>query len=240
MEAKRSVVEGAVRLLHALPDSTGQGQIARLVELTGLPRPTVYRLLAQLRENGLVTWHEGRWSLGTAILQLGQRVEPVPGLRAATALVIQRLRDQTGAAVSLVVANGPAFVALDMIPGREELPIPAHAGADMPIRTAAALTLHPLKDARERLRPFRGAVDQEHLLLGLTCYAAAVQMPGGRRVSLQIATPSSRPAERYAGAVHRAGADLQRAVNHAPGAQAQSADRTQAAVLAAVRSSLEA
>ena len=80
----------------------------------------------------------------------------------------------------------------------------------MPLDTAAALVLRPVAGARARLRPFRGAVDQEHVLPGLSCYAAGVFLRGGQRVSLQIATPASRPAERYAAAVHRAGADLQR------------------------------
>jgi IclR family acetate operon transcriptional repressor len=80
----------------------------------------------------------------------------------------------------------------------------------MPVDTAAGLVLRPVAAARARLRPFRGAVDHEHVLPGLSCYATAVLLPGGPRVSLQIATPASRPAERYAAAVHRAGTDLQR------------------------------
>ena len=210
MDERRSVLDGAARLLQALPDTTGERQIARLAELTALPRPTVHRLLAQLRENGLVEWRNGRWMLGTAVLQLAHRVEPFAGLRAASARVIQYLRDQTGAAVSLVVPNGKAFVALEMIPGRDDLPIEAHAGAVMPLDTAAALVLHPVAAARARLRPFRGAVDQEHVLPGLSCYAVGVLLHDGQRVGLQIATPASRPAERYAAAVHRAGTDLQR------------------------------
>jgi IclR family acetate operon transcriptional repressor len=211
----RSVVDGAVRVLRALPDTTGEHQIAHLAELTALPRPTVHRLLAQLLQNGLVEWHEGRWTLGSSMLQLAHRVEPVAGLRTASARVLQYLRDQTGAAVSLVIPSGSAFVALEMIPGREDLPIDAHAGADMPTSTAAALALRPAQDARDRLRPFHGAVDQEHLLPGLTCYAVAVSLPGGQRASLQIATSATRPAERFAAAVHHAGADLQRAVKSA-------------------------
>ncbi len=208
-------MDGAARVLRALPDTTAERQIAHLADLTGLPRPTVHRLLAQLRENGLVEWNEGRWRLGSSVLQLAHRVEPVTGLRSASGPVLQYLRDQTGAAVSLVVPSADAFVALEMIPGRDDLPIDAHSGADMPATTAAALALRPAPNARERLRPFRGAVDQEHVLPGLTCYAVAVSLPDGQRASLQIATSVTRPAERFAAAVHHAGADLQRALKTA-------------------------
>lgn len=169
------------------------------------------------------------------MLRLANRVEPLAGLRAEGAQVIQYLRDQTGAAVSLVVPTGHAFVALEMIPGRDDLPIDAHAGADMPATTAAALALRPAGRALRRTesartRPFRGAVDQEHVLPGLTCYAAAVLLPGGQRVSLQIATPASRPAERYAAAVHRAGIDLQAALKSADLSADLSAERTDSSV----------
>ena len=89
----RSVVDGAVRVLRALPESRGERQVAHLAELTGLPRPTVHRLLTQLRENDMVEWVDGRWRLAAAVLQLAHRVEPVPGLRAVGTRIIQNLRD---------------------------------------------------------------------------------------------------------------------------------------------------
>lgn len=204
----RSVVDGAFRVLRALPETGPDRQLARLASLTGLPRPTVHRLLGQLSAAGAAEWRDGRWTLSAGLLGLAHRVEPLPGLRESASVVIQSLREETGATISLVVPGGDAYVALEMVPGREELPIHAHAGAAMPADTAAGIVLGRTPGARRRR--FGAAVDDQHLYAGLTCYAVPVRLPGGRRAALQIATAADRPAERSAGPVHRAAAALER------------------------------
>ncbi|MFE0489254.1 helix-turn-helix domain-containing protein [Streptomyces griseoaurantiacus] len=202
-------MDGAFRVLRALPETGAEHQVARLAELTGLPRPTVYRLLGQLRGSGAVEWSGGHWSLSPSLLGLARRVEPLTGLRRTASKVIQRLREQTGAAVSLVVPWEEAYVALEMVPGREELPIDAHSGAPMPASTAARLVLAPAAAPAVRRRPFGAAADDQDVCEGLTCYAVPVGLPGGRRAALQIATAPHRPADRYAGHVHRAAVELE-------------------------------
>ncbi|MEV6636372.1 helix-turn-helix domain-containing protein [Actinoplanes sp. NPDC051470] len=208
MGDSRSVVDGAFRVLRALPETGPDRQIARLATLTRLPRPTVHRLLGQLAAAGSAEWRDGRWVLAAGLIDLAQGVEPLPGLRRSAATVIQSLREETGATVSLVVPGGDAFVALEMIPGRDELPIAAHPGAPMPADTAAGIVLGG--DPGPRRRRFGAAVDDQDLVDGLTCYAVPVTLPGRRRVALQIATSSQRPAERAAALVHRAATELER------------------------------
>ena len=205
----RGVLEGGFRVLHALPDAGGVRQVARVAELTGLPRPTVYRLLGQLHQAGAVQHQHGRWEVSPGLLRLAQRIEPVDGLREAASGILQTLREQTGAAASLVVATEASFIALEMIPGRDELPLHARAGAEMPATTAAALVLDRRIAAAGRRRGLGAAVDQEDVLEGVTCYAAVVALPGGRQASLQIATAARRPAETFAPMVHRAAVALQ-------------------------------
>ncbi|MFG1610927.1 helix-turn-helix domain-containing protein [Actinoplanes sp. NPDC049265] len=204
----RSVIDGAFRLLRALPDTGPERQIAHLTTLTGLPRPTVHRLLGQLAEAGSVEWRDGRWALAAGLIELARRVEPLAGLRRTAAAVIQEVREQTGAAVSLVVPGGDAFVALEMIPGRDELPITAQPGSAMPANTAAGIAL--TGDPGPRRRPFGAAVDDEDSFEGMTCYAVPVELPGRPPAALQIATLSARPAERSAALVHRAAIELRR------------------------------
>ncbi|GIJ52388.1 IclR family transcriptional regulator [Virgisporangium aliadipatigenens] len=204
----RSVIDGAFRLLRALPDAGAERQVARLTMLTGLPRPTVHRLLGQLAEAGSVEWRDGRWVLAAGLIELAQRVEPLAGLRRTASTLIQEVREQTGAAVSLVVPGGDAFVALEMLPGRAELPIAAHAGVPMPASTAAGIALTGAPGPR--CRPFGAAVDDQDSFEGMTCYAVRVELPGLQRAALQIATSSARPAERSAALVHRAAIELQR------------------------------
>ncbi|MFI5842524.1 helix-turn-helix domain-containing protein [Catenuloplanes sp. NPDC051500] len=210
MTESRSVVDGAFRVLRALPLAGTDGQVARIVELTGLPRPTVHRMLDQLHAVNAVEWREGRWALSADLLGLSRQVEPVTGLRSAASAVIQTLREQTGAAVSLVTGSGRSFVALEMVPGRDTLPIDARSGSEMPVTTAAAIVLGGGRVTAARRRPFGAAVDDEDVFPGLTCYAVPVRLPGGRRAALQIATAADRPAERSAAVVHRAALTLER------------------------------
>jgi DNA-binding IclR family transcriptional regulator len=205
----RSVVEGAFRVLRALPDTGPDRQLAQLSRLTGLPRPTVDRLLGQLSEADVVEWRDGRWALAAGLLGLAQRVEPLSGLRRSATLVIQALHDETGAAVSLVVPADDAYVALEMVPARDPLPIDARAGAAMPADTAAGIVLGGT--AGPRRRRYGAAVDDQHLSRGMTCYAVPVRLPGGARAALQIATGADhgRTGRR---SVHRAGAELERRI----------------------------
>lgn len=206
----RGVVDGAFRVLRALPEAGQKHQVAFLAQLTGLPRPTVHRLLGQLRQSGAVEWADGHWALSTSLLGLARHVEPLTGLRMTSSKVIQRLREQTGAAVSLVVPSENSFVALEMVPGRDALPIDARSGAQMPASTAAAMVLTPSAMPAARRRSFGAAVDDQDVIAGMTCYAVPVSLPGGRRASLQIATAAQWPADRLAAPVHRAAVALER------------------------------
>lgn len=115
----------------------------------------------------------------------------------------QGLRDQTGATVSLVVPTEASLVAMEMIPGREKLPIDAYAGVEMPDTTAAGLVLDQRTTQSVRRRPFAAAVDDQDLMDGLTCYARLLILPDGQRASLQIATSSQPRAEGFAPHVQR-------------------------------------
>jgi IclR family transcriptional regulator, acetate operon repressor len=208
MESSRGVIDGAFRILEALPRAGRTQQVARLGRLTGIPRPTVYRLLAQLKEMGAVEYRTGHWYLSARLLGLAQHVEPHTGLRKAAMEVIRPLREQTGGAVSLVVATDDAFVALEMVPGREAMGIDTRAGETMPASTAAGQLLN--SPSWRVTRPSNGiAVNHGVELGGLTCYAVPVTLPAGQRVALQVAT-LHRPAEHFAAPVHRAAAVLEK------------------------------
>lgn len=200
----RGVLDGAFRVLRALPDVVGEHQIAELARATGIPRSSVHRLVAQLQRVGAVRRDRGRWVLSTELLDITRRVEPVAGLRVAATGVMQALREQSGATVSLVVPTGPAFVALEMIPGREVLPFDSYAGFGMPAASAAALVLDPAASPRRVDARHGSAADDQDVIDGVTCYAVPVLLPGGDRAALQIATGPATPAQDLAVLVHRA------------------------------------
>lgn len=200
----RGVLSGAFAVLRALPELDGPHQVARLAQATGIPRPTVHRLLAQLLAEDAVEHAGGRYRLSPGLLALSHRVEPTAGLRSAAAGVIQAVREQTGATVSLVVPSGGRYVALEMVPGREVLPFDGYDGAVMPAASAAEVVMSPCV-APQRLRPAWGAaVDEESVMTGITCYAVAITLPGRQSAALQVAATARTGAEHFAPVVHRA------------------------------------
>ncbi len=205
----RGVIEGAFQLLHALPQTTPDGQVAQLVRLTRIPRPTVHRLLAQLREAGAVALIEGHWSLASGLMGLARHVEPYSGLREAAAEVLRSLRTGTGATASLVVPDNEFVVVLETVPGQTSLPVGHRPGDPMPHFSASGQVLAgPRAMAPMRRHP---GVSSDHSAVqeGFTCYAAPVLLPSGRRAALQIASVEPRSTDRFAPMVHRAAAALQ-------------------------------
>lgn len=198
----RGVIEGAFRLLEALPNIDGPGQLNELARATGIPRPSVYRLMAQLRAVGAVELRNGRYLLGSGLLALGGRVEPVIGLRRSALEVMRPLRERTGVTTSLVARSGTQAVVLEVVPGRDVLPVRIQSGTVMPPVAAAALVLDPNPAAdsvQQRVRPaHHAAYDDEHTVPGLTCYATAIPLPDGTTAALQITSTTGHSAVRLA------------------------------------------
>ncbi len=216
-EPGREVLESGFRILRALPDADARRQVSSLAEQTSIPRSTVHRLLHQLRRSGAVELGaDGRWTVSPHLLEIAHRSQPVDGRRTEINRIIQALREQTGATVSLVVATETNLVAVEMIPGREKLVIDAYAGIEMPDLSAAAIVLAPTHRRSVRKRPLHAAVDDEDLLEGLTCYARLLRLPGGGRASIQIATSAGRRAENFAAHVQRAANTIEALRSDAP------------------------
>ncbi len=124
----QGVLERAFLVLQALPHVRAPGQVQGLAAATGIPYPSVHRLLAQLVDVGLVVRADDGYSLGAGVLDLASAIEPVPGLRARAVAVMDSLREHTGATLSLVTRMGEHTVILDVLPGREGLPYPVSSG----------------------------------------------------------------------------------------------------------------
>ncbi|MEV7629807.1 helix-turn-helix domain-containing protein [Actinoplanes sp. NPDC089786] len=208
----RGVIDGAFRLLSLLPEVTGDHQLNQLAELSGIPRPSVYRLMSQLQHVGAVDLVGRRYVVGPSITELARRAEPAKGLRDRALPYMSALRQRSGACVSLVAPASQGAVILEVLPGRDQLPVHIHAGRVLPDLAAASLILNAA-EVPDRVDPVRRtAVDHQHIVPGLHCFAAAITLPDGGRAALQIATnePITSPDDlRLAQeASHRIGAAL--------------------------------
>ena len=123
----RGVIVAAFDLL----DRVGVMEPVRLVDLaeaTGIPQPTVYRLLRQLIDVGAVRREGLRYRLGESLLGLGSRVTPERRLRVAARRPLAELAAVTGAAVALTAAIGSEPVFLATIDARVPLGIRSRPG----------------------------------------------------------------------------------------------------------------
>ena len=112
-------------MLDALARQPGPVPAGVLVRDLGLPRSTVYHLLAELTAAGLAVHlpEERRYGLGPAALELGTaflRQEPWPGWRVP---VLARLVDRVGQSAHLAVLHGREvlYVVEERAPGRPSL-----------------------------------------------------------------------------------------------------------------------
>jgi DNA-binding IclR family transcriptional regulator len=130
------VLDKAVAMLHAIAESPCA--LAERSDRTGVPRATAHRLAVGLESHQLLTRDgEGRWRLGPAVTELAAHVDDP--LLAASAVVLPRLREETGESVQLYRAEGTSRVCIaalepaaglrDTVPVGARLPLTAGSGA---------------------------------------------------------------------------------------------------------------
>lgn len=132
-------VKRAVDLLEAVAAHDGSASLAELSRATGLHKTTAWRLLATLRDAGLVRHVPGeeRYSLGSRALALGDRARvqllPVPVVRG----VLVRLRDRTNETCHLAVPEGPGLVYVEKVESNQTVRIASSVGARLPLHCTA-------------------------------------------------------------------------------------------------------
>jgi DNA-binding IclR family transcriptional regulator len=104
-------------VLQLIADAAEPPTIARLVTLSGYPRPTVYRIVGALMAEGLVTEgaRVGCYALGPRLMSLASRSWERSDLRIAAADALQALRDATQETVHLAVRSGAEMVYVEKL-----------------------------------------------------------------------------------------------------------------------------
>lgn len=181
----RGVIETAFELL----DHVAALEPVRLIDLaqaTGIPRPSVHRLLQQLIAAGAVRRDGTRYRLGASLLSLGARVTPERRLRFVARRPMAELAAATGAAVCLSATLGDDPVFLDSVDARDPLPYVAEPGARVPRGTAQAR-------AHMELARATPVVDAGGVVANLSCVAMAVRLADGEVAVVSSLLPVPRP-----------------------------------------------
>ncbi|MBV9195826.1 MAG: IclR family transcriptional regulator [Solirubrobacterales bacterium] len=134
-----AVLSKAVCLLDHIAE---QGEVtpARLAELAGEPRSTVYRLLASLQELELVEPgpRRGTYVLGVKLFRLGRAVVSRFDERQAALPVMQRIHDEIGETTFLLIRRGYEAVCIERIDGTRVNLLALGLGGSLPLHAGSA------------------------------------------------------------------------------------------------------
>ncbi|MFZ8955305.1 MAG: IclR family transcriptional regulator [Burkholderiaceae bacterium] len=150
-------------LLEALAKMDRFATLQTLVEETGLPKPTVHRMLQQLEMAGMVQ-RDGDGRQYTTGLRLRQSAETVllnNTVHGARHLVLRRLVEEVGETCNLTAFNGSEVVYLDRVETPAPLRFYLQAGSVVPAHCSATGKLFLAQMTPSQRRRLLGQVSLE-------------------------------------------------------------------------------
>jgi DNA-binding IclR family transcriptional regulator len=200
----------AISVLDSLA-AAGPLSLAGLVERTGLPRATTYRLATALAAYGLVEKDPGStYRLGGRLVELGRLAgQRRLGLAQAAGPALEKLRDQTGESVQLFVSEGGRRVCIVSLESPHSLRTIVAVGASLPMdKGSAGRALSG--DPEVLARGWTESVEEREL--GVASVSAPVCLDGALVAALSVSGPIERttrsPGELYAPLVVEAARDV--------------------------------
>lgn len=121
------------------PDAKHRPNVADLVRASGYPRPTVYRIVAALVAEQLLTeMHGGKGlALGVRLMQLASRSWGQSDLRVIAAEELKRLRDVTGETVHLAIPLGNHMVYIEKLESLSAVRMASRIGTSVSMHSTA-------------------------------------------------------------------------------------------------------
>jgi DNA-binding IclR family transcriptional regulator len=241
-EAQRSVLDRADVILGAFDSEHIDLSLLGIMVRTGLPKTTVHRSVHKLVCLDWLEHHEGRYSIGTRLLEYAGLSWAHAVLRKAALPVMQSLQACTKETVHLAVGNGRDIVYIEKLPARASMADMTRVGARLPAyctglgkailafsdsppegtrpRTMAARTPHTIVSSRTmedelaRVQDEGVAYDREEYRLGVECIAVPLQQANNLCTgAISITAPTRKLRLRQlAPALRGAAADISRAL----------------------------
>ena len=213
-------VDRAFGLLEHMADAGGSVALSQLATLSGLPLPTIHRLVRSLVNQGYVRQEQSRrYALGPGLIRLGESANRMLGSWAVPYL--SELVDRIGETANMAMLEGDTVVYVAQVPslhsmrmftevGRRVMPHCTGVGKallsmlpDDQVRALVARTGMPARTERTVTDPEalvaevaasrkRGyAVDDQEQEAGVRCVAVPVS-DAPVRVAISVSGPSSR------------------------------------------------
>ena len=131
------VLDRSVAVLEAVRD--GARSLDEVVEATGLPRTTTYRVATALEQAGLLARESpARWRLGLRLLSLGTASAEQLPVREAGRPALTDLVRATGESAQLYVRAGDRRMCVDVVESPKELRTIVQIGASLPLVRGSA------------------------------------------------------------------------------------------------------
>ncbi len=113
-------LERAFELLEHLADAGGQLALTELAEASGLPMPTIYRLMRTLVNRGYVRQDASkRYALGPRLIRIGETAGRLLGSWAQPSLA--KLVDEVGETANMAVLDGDEVMYVAQVPSRHSM-----------------------------------------------------------------------------------------------------------------------
>ena len=111
-----------------------------LVEQTGLPKPTLHRMLQQLEASGLLQREvDGRhYGMGTRLRRLAENLLLNDSLHGARHTVLRRLVEEVGESCNITALSGSEVIYLDRVETAAPLRFYLHPGSRVPVHCSAS------------------------------------------------------------------------------------------------------
>ncbi|MDN5362803.1 MAG: IclR family transcriptional regulator, regulon repressor [Moorella sp. (in: firmicutes)] len=218
----------ALMILDLLAARQGEMSLAEIARELDLPKSTLHGLLSTLRDFGYIeqSAFDGRYRLGVHLFEIGNAVANNWDVRRVAAPHIQRLVDELGETVHLVILDKGEVLYIDKRESHQSLRIVSQVGMRLPahctgvgkvllaylhparvrqIVAAKGLTrytkntitdLNRLEAELTRIRQLGYAVDNEEIMESLRCVAAPLRDLNGQ---VCAAISVSGPAARMEG-----------------------------------------
>lgn len=216
-----NMLDKVAQILECFISVEEQYRLSELAERTGLPKPTVHRLTADLVRLGWLERSGNRYRLGAKLFELGSRVPRRRELREVALPFLQDLFEATRETVHLGVREGMEVVYVERIHGHDALRLPSRIGGTLPLSCTAvgkallafsgaelteellcgalpSLTSRSLTDpvvlraALEKTQVAGLAYEEEEAADGVSCIAAPIFASGVAVAALSVAVPRER------------------------------------------------
>jgi IclR family transcriptional regulator, acetate operon repressor len=220
--APKSVLQRVFAILDCFSAEEPELTMAEVSARTGIPKPTVHRLVRVLVEQRLLTRTEAGIGLGIRLFELGELVGDRRELRDASLPFLEELFEQTHETIHLGVLEGTEVLYFVKIVGYRSFPLPTRSGGRWPVYASALgkvllafaaedparslpvtglkqLTPYTISDEGRLMRELATvrragiAIESQESVLGNACVAAPIfDCAGHVRAAVSVSGPPMR------------------------------------------------